>query len=326
MTPQTADHPAHPPRALSDEALAFIVRLHSGEAGAADLAAFAAWRARSADHEAAAREAEQLWGEASQLHRDARTGLIRPGAARQPRPGPSRRALLGGVAGLGVAGAGGAWMAGLLGARPDVATGTGEVRTVTLADRSRVTLNARSALALDFTPAQRRVRLLAGQAFFEVAPDVARPFEVMAGAGRARALGTAFDVDANRGDGALAISVTEHAVEVTGMSARTLTAGQRIEIDREGRLGPVTPQDADVTLAWRSGLYIAQDRPLADILAALRPYHAGWIVARGETIDALRVNAVLNLRTPDLSLAALAQGLPIRVIELSPYLTLVMAA
>ncbi|SCW59380.1 FecR family protein [Ancylobacter rudongensis] len=322
MTPPI-HRPAHPPRALSDEALAFIVRLNSGEAQPATLAAFTAWRRLSPDHEAAAREAEQLWGDASELHQDSRSGLIRPGAGRHS--GLSRRALLGGAAGLGIAGTGGAWLAGRLGPRADFATGTGEVRTVTLTDHSRVTLNARSAIALDLTAAHRHVRLLEGQAFFQVAADPARAFEVTAGTARLRALGTAFDVDANRGDGSLAVSVIEHAVRVTGASELTLQAGERVRIGPDGRLGPVTLQPADVTLAWRSGLYIAEDRPLADIIAALRPYHAGWIVTRGEGIDALRVNAVLDLRTPEASLAALAQGLPIRVIALSPFLTIVAA-
>lgn len=319
------DRPAHPPRALSDEALAFIVRLHSGEAQPEAAAAFTAWRRRSPDHEAAAREAEQLWGDASELHRDSRSGLIRPGAARRLRTDLSRRALLG-AAGLGLAGAGGAWLWGARGPRADIATGTGEVRTVELADRTRVTLNARSALALDLAGARRQVHLLEGQAFFEVAADPARPFEVTAGLGRLRALGTAFDVDANRGDGSLAVSVVEHAVRVTGAGELTLKEGERIRIAPDGRLGPVMLQPADVTLAWRSGLYIAEDRTLADIVAALRPYHSGWIVTRGAAVDALRVNAVLDLRTPEASLAALAQGLPIRVIQLSAFLTVVMAA
>ncbi|TCK19578.1 FecR family protein [Ancylobacter aquaticus] len=320
------DRPPHPPRALSDEALAFIVRLHSGEARPEVVAAFATWRRLSPDHEAAAREAEQLWGDASELHQDSRSGLIRPGAGRRVRAGLSRRAMLGGAAGLGVAGAGGAWLLTTLGPRADIATGTGEVRTVMLADRTRVTLNARSALALDLNASARQVRLIEGQAFFEVAPNPARPFEVAAGAARLRALGTAFDVDANRGDGSLAVSLVEHGVQVTAAGELTLKAGERVRIASDGRIGPVTLQPADVTLAWRSGMYIAEDRSLADIIAALRPYHAGWIIARGAAIDALRVNAVLDLRTPEASLAALAQGLPIRVIALSPFLTIVSAA
>lgn len=323
MVTSPPPRPSYPPRALSDEALAFIVRLHSGEAQPAVLAAFTAWRQLSPDHEAAAREAEQLWGDTSQVHRDSRSGLIRPGPGR--RTGLSRRALLGGVAGLGAAGAGGAWLA-ARGPRSDIATGTGEVRTVTLTDRTRVTLNARSALALDLSAARRQVRLLEGQAYFEVAADPSRPFEVAAGAARLRALGTAFDVDANRGDGSLAVSVVEHAVRIAAADERTLKAGERIRIDPHGRLGPVTLQPAEVTLAWRAGLYIAQDRPLADIVAALRPYHSGWILARGAGLDTLRVNAVLDLRTPEASLAALAQGLPIRVIPLSAFLTIVSAA
>lgn len=317
---------AYPPRALSDEALAFIVRLHSGEAPPAVAADFAAWRRLSPDHEAAAREAEELWGDASELHQDARSGLIRPGARRRAVPRLSRRALLGGAAGLGVAGAGGAWLLNTLSPRADIATGTGEVRTVTLADRTRVTLNARSALDLDLTAARRQVRLIEGQAFFEVAPDPARPFEVAAGTSRLRAVDGAFDIDSNRGDGSLAVSVVEHTVRVTGASELTLQAGERIRIAPDGRLGPITLQPADITLAWRSGLYIAQERPLADIIAALRPYHAGWIVARGEAVETLRVNAVLDLRTPEASLASLAQGLPIRVIQLSAFLTIVVAA
>lgn len=317
--------PSYPPRALSDEALTYIVRLHSGEAQPAVLAAFTAWRQQSPTHEAAAREAEQLWGDASQLHQDSRSGLIRPGPGRRADDGLSRRTLLAGAAGLGLAGASGAWLAGRLGPRADIATGTGDVRTVTLADRSQVTLNARTALALDFTAERREVRLLEGQAFFDVAADSARPFEVVAGNSRLQALGTAFDVDANRGDGSVAVSVVEHAVRLTGASEQTLKAGERLRVGADGSLGPVTLQPADITLAWRSGLYIAQDRTLSDIIAALRPYHSGWIIARGTGLDTLRVNAVLDLRTPEASLAALAQGLPVRVIPLSAFLTIVSA-
>ena len=74
----------------------------------------------------------------------------------------------------------------------DFSTGTAETRTLTLADGSRVTLAPESALKIAYTPAGRNLRLLAGRAFFEVAPHAARPFRVTAGAVNVTVLGTGF--------------------------------------------------------------------------------------------------------------------------------------
>ena len=73
-------------------------------------------------------------------------------------------------------------------------TATGESRTVTLADGSQVNLSGGSAIGVDITSEERRVRLLSGEAFFDVAHDAARPFTVEAGEARIVVLGTAFDV------------------------------------------------------------------------------------------------------------------------------------
>ncbi len=55
-------------------------------------------------------------------------------------------------------------------------------------------LNTNSRVEIRFTPEQRNVRLLAGQAWFQVAKNPNRPFVVEAGNRRVTALGTAFDV------------------------------------------------------------------------------------------------------------------------------------
>ncbi|OJF95687.1 FecR domain-containing protein [Pararhizobium antarcticum] len=51
----------------------------------------------------------------------------------------------------------------------DIIAGTDEMPIVRLEDGSTVQLNASSAIALDFTETRRAVRLLRGQAYFEVA-------------------------------------------------------------------------------------------------------------------------------------------------------------
>ncbi len=320
----TQDSPRNPPPSteVSDEALRFVVKLHSGAATLADRRQFQAWRAQNPEHEAAAQEAEALWGEASNLHQDPETGTVRPGRRKR---GPSRRAVIANAVGLAAVG-GGLWASGALrGWTSDYVTGLGETRAIDLPDGSRVTLNARSAIDVEFTPAVRRVSLVEGQAFFEVAPDLARPFEVSMRDVRVTALGTAFDIDRNIADGEASVAVTQHAVLVAAAAGEPvkLLEGQMLVVDRNGHLGAVRPSKVSIVAAWRSGLYIAEDRRLADVIKALQAYHTGWIVIQGDEIANMRINAVLNLKTPDASLDALAGGLPISVRHLSSYLTVI---
>lgn len=316
-----------PPPEVSDEALRWVMRLNSGTATAADRRGFEIWRKHSDEHEEAAREAEALWTDAGYLHLDPQTGVVRPG--RPTRSGQTRRTILTGVAGFVVLG-GGLWATTTFRNRnADYETGLGETRTVTLPDGSRATLNARSGIALVFSQSERRVGLIDGQAFFEVEPDSARPFRVEISDVLVTALGTAFDVDSNLADGAVSISVTQHVVEVASPSGHEpfervkILESQAVTIDANGHIGPITERPTLVTTAWRKGMYIAENRTLGDVVAALRSYHRGWVVIRGEGTAKLLVNAVLNLRTPDESLDALASGLPITVRRISPYLVVI---
>jgi transmembrane sensor len=320
--------PSHcPAKDISDEALAWIVRLHSGEASSQDRREYGQWRAQSAEHEAAAAEAEALWRDAAHLRQDGQTGLVYPGRNRE---GLSRRRLLTGIVGLGIAGGG------LAVSRPylrtlssDYTTATAETRAINLPDGSRVMLNALSALDVHFDGEARRLVLKEGQAFFDVAAE-ARPFIVSVGNTEVTALGTAFDVDANATGGSLAVTVTSHSVRVrssvSGLPADlTLSEGQRVSIDRDGVIGTPMTEDPAVALAWQSGMYVAENRRLGEVVAALGRYHQGWIVFSHDSLKSRQVSAVLDLRTPDASLAALAAGLPIRVTRMTRFMTLISA-
>ncbi|WP_104663692.1 FecR family protein [Ensifer adhaerens] len=323
-----ASTPPHcPSRDISDAALAWVVRLHSGEATGDDRRAYEAWRGQSVEHEAAALEAETLWSDAAHLRRDRRTGLVYPG---RDTAMLSRRRLLTGAAGIAVLGGG------LTASRPwlrslgsDYATDTAETRSIDLPDGSRVVLNARSAMDVNFDERARRVVLKEGQAFFDVAAE-ARPFRVASGGVVVTALGTAFDVDANTADGSLGVAVTRHSVRVQptagGFAGVTVAEGQRVSVARNGVVGAPVAQDPAIALAWQSGMYVAENRRLDDIVAALSRYHGGWIVFSHDSLKSTRVSAVLDLRTPDASLAALASGLPIRVTRMTRFMTLISAA
>jgi len=93
--------------------------------------------------------------------------------------------------------AGGAGAFHLFGAPPEVQvyrTGVGERATVTLADGSQATLNTASTLAVEYTRSRRGLRLLAGEAWFDVAKNPNRPFVVQADGHSVTATGTSFDV------------------------------------------------------------------------------------------------------------------------------------
>ncbi len=66
------------------------------------------------------------------------------------------------------------------GSRPIISRRRPELRSLTLEDGTQVRLGPESALGVDFTAGERRVRLLKGEAFFDVVPNAARPFRVAA--------------------------------------------------------------------------------------------------------------------------------------------------
>ena len=295
--------------ALSDEAIEWVVRLHSGTAAAADHAGFSAWRARSADHEAAAREAEALWqglGPAG--------GRVRANEGRSGRL--TRRAVIGGGACLALG-------LGAIASDPlrrrllaDHSTGVGETRDVVLPDGSRALLKSSTALALDFSGARRGLRLLEGQALFTVRPEPARPFIVSAAEGWTRAVGTAFDVDL-RAD-SVCVTVVEGVVAV-GLDGTM--DGVRVQADEAVRYGPAgvaAPQrvDAAMATAWRRGKLIFNRRPLEDVVNELQRHTHTRIMIAGSRLRALEVTGVFDLNDPAAVLDTIEQTLPVRVMRL----------
>jgi transmembrane sensor len=76
----------------------------------------------------------------------------------------------------------------------DYATKIGTTRVVALPDGSIITLNTGSKVTVKFTEHLREIDLVRGEALFTVAKNKARPFVVIAGDTRVRAVGTSFTV------------------------------------------------------------------------------------------------------------------------------------
>ena len=101
-------------------------------------------------------------------------------------------------------------------------TGVGEQKTIQLADNSVVQLNTNSRLEVDYSSDLRRLSLTQGEAHFDVAHNPQRPFEVLAGQGLVRAIGTAFTVHIRKID--VEVIVTEGTVELAPAPTPQVTA------------------------------------------------------------------------------------------------------
>ncbi len=304
-----------------DEAAEWLMRLHDSGATDADRAACERWRQADPQHALAWERAERLLGKLGGLPAAlAMPALDRPRSHRaQRRAAVARLAAL-----LAVAPAGWlAWQAWYAadqrGWGADLRTATGERRTEHLADGSRLLLDTASAVDIRFDGALRLLTLRQGAISIETAADTAtprRPFVVDTAHGRLRALGTRYMVrqQAQR----TVVVVHEHEVVVETMAGAhgIVRAGTGARFDASRIDTPRAELMAEA--AWESGWVDARGRPLAEIIAAQRPYRSGSLRV-SMAAGGLPVSGHFPLDDTDAALTALEDMMPIHVRRYTPW-------
>lgn len=186
----------------------------------------------------------------------------------------------------------------------DYVSAPGEIRTVTLADQSQVTLDGDSAIAVDFSRGERHVQLRRGAGFFTVT-HTGEPFVVAAEKGEARVLGTQFEV-----------RLQPHGAQVTVLSGRVgvtadrdgeqqvLTAGQQVAYG-EGTAQKLHAVDSEAQLAWRQGWLTYYKSTLGDVVDDLRRYYPGRIVLLNDELAARKVSGSFPSKDPQAVLSSL---------------------
>jgi len=299
-----------------DQALAWFARLQDSKVSQRDLAEFADWLAASPAHQTAYDKVAQLW-QSPALNAALSQYAAIPLPPRQQRLRPQRWAAAACI----VLASG--WLASASGFierwQADAVTATGEQRRIVLSDGSAVTLKTDTVLAFNTTAERRGVKILSGEAYFEVQPDKTRPFIVETKQGTARVVGTRFSV--KTGD-ATQVDVESGIVVCAGQEgdSRQLTAGQHVSIASQG-VAAVADINIGRAFAWLNGRLIFQDQPLAEVIAELDRYHPGAIVITDAKLAQTRVTGNYKLEDTAAIIRALAGITGARTINLSPYLT-----
>ncbi len=216
------------------------------------------------------------------------------------------------------------------------ATAVGEQRTVALDDGSVIYVNTRTRVDVRYTKQAREVRLMGGEALFNVEHDPARPFRVHVGAAVVQAVGTQFNIY-RRANGAR-VAVIEGIVQVspdrtpaqsaatsrpasTGASREThdapgmkpapaagrLAAGQALNLGADGRIEPPVAVNVAQVTAWRQRRLVFEWETLGTIADEFNRYNRSpQIRVEGDAVRARRYTMVFDADNPQTLLKFLA--------------------
>ena len=315
--------------AIEATALNWAAKADRGPLSAQDQAALEAWA--EADPRRAGAYARAL---AANAYFDRAAALgpgFRPERRVEARPMDRRRllALGGGVLAMSVAAAIGAP---IFMRRDRIVTPKGDVRRISLAEGSAITLNTDTALQPSLGPEMRRVDLVRGEALFDVARDPARPFMVFAGDVRIQAVGTSFTVRMHD-DRRVEVAVREGVVEVR---RSTQTEPVRLGV-QDVAVVPVAGGIAKAAapagtleraMAWREGRLDLAGMTLAEAAAEFSRYSDRLILIDDPSVAAMRVAGVYSISDPegfaraaalslDLEAEAVRNGVKLRRPEMS---------
>ncbi|WP_426030198.1 FecR family protein [Caulobacter sp. DWP3-1-3b2] len=260
--------------ALRDDAVAWLVRVQSDQAGADDWAALTAWLEASDDHLVAFEQVEAVAAELSERAPEISPAL-KPATSRVV---PLRRRAALPVWSAAAAAAVIALVVGQMAWRGYQGTPTvyqtrpGETREVALADGTHIRMDAASTLTVRLGWRARRVEMAEAQATFDVAKDPGRAFLISVGDQQVRVVGTEFNI--RHYDKSVRVTVRRGIVEVRQLAlgqtpVARLVAGQSLSHVEGAPRSVQTATDPNPAFAWTEGRMVCDDETLGDMIAYL---------------------------------------------------------
>ncbi|HLZ96824.1 MAG TPA: FecR domain-containing protein [Steroidobacteraceae bacterium] len=318
---------------IDELAARWVVRVDAGDLSADEQREFDAWLRADSRHLGAYVRARAQWIDLDRLAALYGRGHAQPHSPscepqRMTPAVPRRRLLAAAVAGMGILVGTLSWTM-LHRDRQDISSGIGEVRRIALADGSSVVLNTNSEVIVELTTQRRNIRLVRGEALFEVAHDKSRPFIVEAHDTGVRAVGTAFSV---RLEGTqVDVTVTEGVVEVAelkSLSGAVSRSASTAPVDGIRRVAaheraiiasaappvvqPVAPAEAQRRLAWKDGMVSFEGESLRTAVSEINRHNRRQIVIDDPSLASVPVVGVFRTTDIDGFIAAAAAALNAR--------------
>jgi transmembrane sensor len=311
---------------LNRQAIAWIVRLTSGEATTADAAEVKRWRGQSPAHEEAFRRAAKLWKDFGKAAAHVSQGeQVKLGAHKFDRV-MARRAFLGGITATAAATAGYVMVRPPLGLWPswgellaDYRTSKGEQRQIVINPAVSLELSTLTSVSVRSSEGQPRIDLISGEAAI-TAMTAQKPLIVTAGDIRITTSHATFNTRCI--DGAVVVTCLTGEVDVEqGTETAQLLEGQQISYSATG-LGRVKDVDIAQATSWRSGMLIFHNKPLTEVIEEINRYRPGRIVVTNADLGRRVVNGTFRRDQLDTFIAQVQHLFGAKVTTLPAGLTL----
>jgi transmembrane sensor len=220
-----------------------------------------------------------------------------------------------------------------------------------LVDGSTITLDSQSEVRVRYTRNGRDLTLTRGQARFEVAHDVERPFSVVAGGQKVVATGTVFNVDLlgskvlvtliegrvvvlpqglgvpaleSNAEGLMARSTGDAERSAPGAVAQRsprmrgrgveLLAGERL-VASPVEAPLVERVNVERATAWQNGDLIFDNEALASVITRVNRYTRARIELTDASTAELKISGVFHTGDVDGFVSTISSYLPVRVVD-----------
>lgn len=192
-----------------------------------------------------------------------------------------------------------------------------EQRQIDLPDGSHVFLNEQSTISYikrSFHK-RRQVKLLKGEAYFEVVHDDKNEFLVELGDVVVRDIGTSFDIKTDAGKIEVIVNSGSVSMEHQQSQKVVLAANQMAQFNRETKN---ISYSASVPLnykAWQDKKLRYVQTPLSLVFQDLNRIYGTRVIYQDSTLKERKLNAYLNQKTEDQIMHIIAASLQIKIVK-----------
>jgi transmembrane sensor len=209
------------------------------------------------------------------------------------------------------------------------ATKVGVQKLEKFSDGSSAHLNTDSIMETEFSGSSRIVRLLRGEAMFDVAHDPARPFIVYVGNSKVKAIGTKFIIRLT--SESIVVTVTEGKVQLSKRSEEAsstlsdqdeasqeqevivVSKGEEVEVNDKivddtntvPRPKEVNSDELDQRISWMSGQLVFKNERLEQVIAEISRYVPARIIIDDPELKDVRISGRFEIGDTDALLEAI---------------------